>query len=375
MTPNLIPAGPPAASFKTWRAQIAAVIRLEMRKTFFAKRGLWVYLLALAPVLLFMGRAIDLMRASETRQEVSSAHPVSSQLLASIHPSTNDDEPGMTIDDVIKKVGEPYARRSPEARGRRRAPRMVQMSYTDGQDDYVFTFFDGELRGVNRREHPNLQQDTLIYATVFQFFYLRLAIFFGCVGIFMNLFRGEMIDKSLHFYLLAPIRREVLLAGKYFAGLMATVVIFTTSTALQLWMLLLPYDTSAYLHGAGWHQIMAYLGVTALACLGYGSVFLAAGLLFRNPIIPAATVLLWESLNLFLPAALKKISVIFYLQSLCPVVAPPEKDMNPLVSLLISSAEATPAAWAITGLVTLTLVILVVASIQARKLEINYGTD
>ena len=28
----------------------------------------------------------------------------------------------------------------------------------------------------------NLQQDSLIFATVFQFFYLRLAIFFGCVG-------------------------------------------------------------------------------------------------------------------------------------------------------------------------------------------------
>jgi ABC-type transport system involved in multi-copper enzyme maturation permease subunit len=372
MTPNF-----PSANFKTWGAQIAAVIRLEMRKTFFAKRGLWVYLLALAPVLLFMGRAIDLMRSSETRQEMSAAHPVSGEVLGKIRPSMNDDEPGMTIDDVIKRAGEPYSRRTFEGRGRGRRGRsaVVWMSYTDGQDDYTFTFVDGELRGVNRREHPNLQQDTLIYATVFQFFYLRLAIFFGCVGIFMNLFRGEMIDKSLHFYLLAPIRREVLLVGKYLAGLAATVVIFTTSTALQLWMLLLPYDASAYLHGAGWHHIMAYLGVTALACLGYGSVFLAAGLLVRNPIIPAATVLLWESANLFLPAALKKISVIFYLQSLCPVVAPPEKDMNPLLALLISSAEATPPAWAITGLVAVTLVILVVASLRARKLEINYGTD
>jgi ABC-type transport system involved in multi-copper enzyme maturation permease subunit len=278
----------------------------------------------------------------------------------------------LTTEDVIKEVGEPRMRRSFE---RRRRQPIVIMSYTDGQDDYTFTFVDNELRGVTRRDRPNLQQDTLIFATVFQFFYLRLAIFFGCVGIFMNLFRGEMIDKSLHFYLLAPIRREVLLVGKYLAGLIATVVIFTTSTALQLWMLLLPYDASAYLHGAGWHHIWAYLGVTALACMGYGSVFLAAGLLFRNPIIPAATVLLWESANLFLPAVLKKISVIFYLQSLCPVVAPPEKDMNALLALLVSSAEATPAGWAIAGLVALTLVILVVASLQARKLEINYGTD
>jgi len=37
-----------------WWAQIKSVIRLEMRKTFFAKRGIWVYLLALAPAALFL---------------------------------------------------------------------------------------------------------------------------------------------------------------------------------------------------------------------------------------------------------------------------------------------------------------------------------
>src|SRR5262249_38295542 len=150
-------------------------------------------------------------------------------------------------------------------------------------------------------------------------FFLRLAIFFGCVGVFTNLFRGELLDKSLHYYLLTPLRREVLVIGKYLAGLIATIVIFTTSTALQLWTLSWHFERSeisAYLDGPGWDHALAYLGVTVLACVGYGSVFLAAGLLFKNPIIPAAAVEVWESLNIFLPAALKKISVIFYLQSL-----------------------------------------------------------
>jgi len=31
----------------------------------------------------------------------------------------------------------------------------------------------------------------MIFAGVFQFFYLRLAIFFGCLGMFMYLFRGR----------------------------------------------------------------------------------------------------------------------------------------------------------------------------------------
>jgi hypothetical protein len=358
-----------------WWSQIRAVIRLEMRKTFFARRGLWVYLLALAPVLLFGGHAIDMIRTRESRREIAVAHPVSTEALRSI-------KNGMTVDEVIARLGEPYSRRTFE-RPRRRAGSGLGrsntwLSYTDGQSTYTFGFTGDELQNINVREYGNLAEDKVIFATAFQFFFLRLAIFFGCVGIFMNLFRGELIDKSLHFYLLAPIRREVLLVGKYLAGLIATTVIFTTSTALQFWMVVLPYDsttTSQYLQNGGWQHLAAYLGVTALACVGYGSVFLAAGLFFRNPLIPAVAVLVWESANLFLPAALKKISVIFYLQSLCPVVAPPDRDMNPLLALLISSAEPTPATLAVMGLLIVTGVVLFFGARQARRLEINYGTD
>src|SRR5262249_11355169 len=153
-------------------------------------------------------------------------------------------------------------------------------------------------------------------------------------------FRGEMLDKSLHFYLLTPIRREVLMLGKYIAGLSATTVIFSISTFLQLFALSWHFDRSEiaeYLAGPGWGHVGAYIGVTAAACLGYGSVFLASGLMFKNPIVPASVVLMWEGLNIFLPAALKKISVIFYLESMCPVVAPPDESLTSLQKLLISS--------------------------------------
>ena len=36
---------------KLWWAQIKSVIRLEMKKTLFARRGLWIYVLALLPLL------------------------------------------------------------------------------------------------------------------------------------------------------------------------------------------------------------------------------------------------------------------------------------------------------------------------------------
>ena len=67
--------------------------------------------------------------------------------------------------------------------------------------------------------HHSIGEDSLVFAGMFMFYYLRAGIFFGCMGIFANLFRGEMLEKTLHYYFLTPMRREVLVAGKYLAGL------------------------------------------------------------------------------------------------------------------------------------------------------------
>jgi ABC-type transport system involved in multi-copper enzyme maturation permease subunit len=356
-----------------WASQIGAVMRLELRKSFLSRRGLWIYILAFGPALLYLIHAIDVTRDHEHRQALVAAHPVSSVALHLIRQGM----PQQTVEEIL---GEPYQKNDFRINGRRRGPQqnVVIDRYTDGDSDLTVVMVDGEVANVNMQDRCNLTKDSAIFATVFQFFYLRLAVFFGCVGIFTNLFRGEMLDKSLHFYLLAPMRREILLAGKYLAGLSAAVAIFTVGTALQIAALswhFEPGQVAAYLQGTGWHDMAAYLGVTALACAGYGSIFLAAGLLFRNPILPATVVMLWESINMFLPAALKKISVIFYLQALCPVVAAPEADTPVLLKLLISSAEFPPAWLAVAGLMTVMLAVLLAAASRARRLEINYGTE
>jgi hypothetical protein len=347
--------------------QLGAVMRLEMKKTFFTRRGWWVYILAFAPALLYLIHSIDTVRNHEQRMALAAAHPVSTEAIHAIAIGTS-------LEDVEMQLGEPYFKFG----FRRREFEANVYRYTDGDSDFAFNFFNRKLTRIDEQDRCNLQKDSAIFATTFQFFYLRLAVFFGCVGIFTNLFRGEMLDKSLHFYLLAPMRREVLMVGKYLAGLLAAVVTFTLGTALQIAALSWHFDAGAvpaYLAGSGWHDIASYLGVTALACVGYGGIFLAAGLLFKNPILPAAAVLLWEAANMFLPAALKKISVIFYLQSLCPVVAAPDKDMSPLLKLLLSSAEPAAPWLAITGLLAVTVLVLAIAGARARKLEINYGTE
>jgi hypothetical protein len=356
---------------RLWLTQIAAVLRLEMRKTFLARRGLWVYLLAIAPVFIFAADSIYTPRRQARLQHIAASHPVSKWALLLVRP-------GNTREQVEKRLGQPYFHQTQFRRIGGQTLRRDVCRYTDGEADETLVFFDAKLARIFRLNPRTLDDDNTIFATIFQFYTLRLAIFFGCVGIFTNLFRGEMIDKSLHFYLLTPMRREVLVAGKFLAGLIATVVIFCGGTALQLAAMFWQFRGPAlaqFLHTQGWAHIAAYLGVTALACAGYGSVFLAAGLLWHNPIIPAAIVLLWEGANVFVPAALKKVSVIFYLQALCPVVAEPQNDMSLPLRLLLAVTEPPTAAVALLGLLALILCLLFLAAFRARKLEINYSTE
>ncbi len=253
-----------------------------------------------------------------------------------------------------------------------------RLVYFDGRHEMYLEFTDGKLVSKNTSPLMNFEEDRQVFAGIFQFFYLRLAIFFGCLGIFMNLFRGEMLDKTLHFWFLAPARREVLLAGKYGAGLIASVVIFAGGALLCFAMMLWPHDAvevQAYWQSAGMGHVFWYTVAAMLGCVGYGSVFLAAGLLLRNPIIPAAVLLGWEAINSFLPAILQKLSVLYYLQSLCPVPAPMDKNAPALIQLLVSPAAPASRVGAILGLLAVTALVLWVACIAIRRMQVSYGAD
>lgn len=220
-------------------------------------------------------------------------------------------------------------------------------------------------------EMRNFAMLNQIYAAVYGGLILRTVVFFGCAWAFMNLFRGEVVDRSLHYYFLAPVRREVLVLGKYLSALLATTVLFGIATAgsmLVLYFGIFPTESSGYFFGgSGTGHLLAYIGITVLACIGYGSVFLIVGLFFRNPIIPGLLIYGWEWLNFLLPPLLKKISVIHYLQSLVPV----PMSEGPFAVLV----EPTPAYIAVPSLLLFTAAILFLASLHIRRMEISYAGD
>ncbi|HKP36488.1 MAG TPA: hypothetical protein VJT71_06490 [Pyrinomonadaceae bacterium] len=285
-TAETIKPGPAAEQipWRLWLRQIAAIMRLELKKNFLGKRSVLVYLLALMPIALLT-------------------------LIAILPPAA--------------------------------------------------------------REWLEFANYPLMFAVIFNALILRTVIFFGCAWIFMNLFRGEIVDRSLHYYFLSSVRREVLVTGKYFSGLITAVILFTSVTVLSMLLMFFPHFYSAsmrfFFEGPGLTHLFLYVSITILACIGYGAFFLVVGLFIRNPIIPALLLYGWEWLNFLLPPLLKKISVIHYLNSLLPVPIPE----GPFAVI----AEPTPAWISVPGLLIVTALVLIAAGTRIRRMEIRYGSD
>ena len=272
---------PHESSMSLWLRQIAAILRLELKKNFFGKRSLLVYLLAVMPIGL------------------------------------------LVLVELVNPLG----------------------------------------------------RETQQLPTIFSIFYnsliLRTVVFFGCAWIFMNLFRGEIVDRSLHYYFLSSVRREVLVTGKYISGLLTSMILFSAVTIICMLLVFFSHNagtsTRFFFEGPGLSQLFWYVTITILACIGYGAFFLVIGLFFRNPIIPALLLYGWEWINFLLPPLLKKISVIHYLNSLVPVPV----SEGPFAVV----AEPTPAWISIPGLLIVTAIVLIAAGTRIRKMEVRYGSE
>jgi len=214
----------------------------------------------------------------------------------------------------------------------------------------------------------DVAEGTNFYAWMYQVLILRLELFLVGVAVFGNLIRREVLDRTLHYYFLSPIRRELLVAAKYLTGVLVTFTLFGLSTVISFALAYLPHDWTAVshfvFHGPGLHQLASYLLVTFLACVGYGAVFLALGFFFKSPAVPALGMFGWESIHFLLPPLLKQFSVIHYLQSLCPV---------PISEGPLAVLSDAPAPWvSVAGLIALAVVLVAVSGWRIRRMEISY---
>ena len=219
-------------------------------------------------------------------------------------------------------------------------------------------------------EFDSPQEGTVVFAVLFEF-YVRLSIFFSALFLFVGLYRAEILERSLHYYLLTPVRRDFLALGKYLAGLMAAVGVFFFGAVAIYLTVISPWGGAAmanYLFaGPGLGNLLSYLAAIFLACAGYGALFLLVGVLFRNPVLPAATIWVWESTNPLLPNFLKHFSVIYYLQSFYPV--PINRGLFEVVG------EPVPVWGSILGALLFIALVLAVVGWRVRRMDLAYGGE
>ncbi len=237
---------------------------------------------------------------------------------------------------------------------------------------YFFAFAPVALLAmglIKRGTHPGIADLTEIYAIFFQTFALRLAIFFSSAMVFSQLFRGEVLEKTLHYYLLAPVRREVLMLGKYLAGVVTMSVIFGGSAILTNLLAYMHHPAWAqfFLEGNGLPNLFRYFIVTIMACLAYGGVFLLMGTLFKNPAGPFIVIGAWEAFFFILPANVQKFTIMHYLQSMLPLAI----DRGPFAVV----ADPTPAILGIPVLLGVAGLFVWAAGQVVRRAQVNYSAD
>ena len=228
--------------------------------------------------------------------------------------------------------------------------------------------------GPRSTEAWYIERTTQVLAGIIQLYYVRLGIFFACMGIFTWLFRGEMVERTLHYQFMVPVRKEVLVLGKFLAGTLISIALFETAVLSCFCLAYARFGSagrSYVFDGPGLGQLGSYLLVTALACLGYGAVFLALSLLFKNPIVPGIVLMGWETIVPIFPAWAQRLSVTFYLKHLCPVTLPAEGPM----AIFTVVAEPVAPILAVLGLLSLAFVVLVVSCFLIHRIEITYTVE
>ena len=219
-----------------------------------------------------------------------------------------------------------------------------------------------------------IETDTRVLAGIVQLYYFRLGIFFACMAIFTWLFRGEMVERTLHYQFLVPVRREVLVVGKFLAGSVVAIVLFETAVLACFYLMYSRFGSTgkSYVFGGpGLGQLGSYLLVTALACIGYGAVFLALSLLFKNPIVPGVVIMGWETIAAIFPDWAQMLTVTFYLKHLCPVSLP----LSGPLAIFTIVAEPVPPFVAVLGLLLLTITILALSCFLIHRMEITYTAE
>src|ERR1044072_1447811 len=222
---------------------------------------------------------------------------------------------------------------------------------------WAATHFHAKLGDI-----PNLSET---YANLYHALVVRIVLFFGCLALFLHLVRGEVEERAIHYLLLPPVPRPLIVAGKYLAAVGSGWLLFGTTTILSWVLIHLPKGLDTAFIGGAWRQLGAYVAMTMLGCMGYGGAFLLLGSLLRSPGPMVALFFVWEWFQFLLPPLLKQVSVVHYLQALTPVPI----SEGPFALL----ADPTPVPLAVLQVLISAALTVSLAAWVASRADLDYG--
>lgn len=207
-----------------------------------------------------------------------------------------------------------------------------------------------------------------VFAHIYVLFILRGMTFFAALWLFLSMFRGKIHDHCLHYYFMVPMTRGQLMLAHYISGVALlscfTFIVLTICYSLFLLSWGLPVVIHGMRYGSILNHFIIYGGITSLACITYGALFLMFGLFFKNSAIPSIMYFFWELINPLMPPFLKKLTISHHLLELIPVAL----TYDPL-------GETQPTAISIGFLLGFTLISLAIASWKIDRAEIDYSLD
>jgi ABC-type transport system involved in multi-copper enzyme maturation permease subunit len=204
-----------------------------------------------------------------------------------------------------------------------------------------------------------------LYGMMIWLLYIRFIV--PVLGVFYGtaLIADEVEDKTITYLFTRPIPRAAVLAGKYLAYLLCTILVVLPSVVLD-YFIVVPMGGGAGI-GANFPSLLEDLGMLAVGLAAYGAVFALVGARVKRPLVAGLVFAFgWEPGVLIFPGYVKRLSVAYYLQALVPHAMPDESAVSALLQFFneVPSVAASLAALAI---ITIACVWLAGRTVETRE--------
>jgi len=153
-----------------------------------------------------------------------------------------------------------------------------------------------------------------LYALMVAVFWIRNVLPLAALFHATSLIADEVDGRTLTYLLTRPLPRPAILAGKFAAYLVTSLVVALPAAIVTFFLLASARGWSGV--GASVPDLFRDLGVIVLTLLVYGALFTLLGVVLRKPVIPGLLFLFGWELLANLPGYLPKLTLTAWLRSL-----------------------------------------------------------